>query len=54
MSDKTTYVFSAGIGSTILGYAPSLFGAGPISLWGVLGSIVGGFGGIYLAYKWMH
>jgi hypothetical protein len=54
MSEKTIYLFASGVGATVFGYAPSLFGAGPFSLWGVLGSVVGGLGGIYLAYKWLH
>ena len=54
MSEKRIYVFAAGVGSTLLGYAPSLFGAGPFSGWAIIGSIAGGLGGIFLAYKWMH
>ena len=54
MSEKTLYIFVGGIGSTILGYLPSLFGAGPFSIWGILGAFVGGIAGIYLAYKWLH
>lgn len=54
MSEKTTYIFAGGVGSTILGYAPSLFGLGIFSFWGILGSMVGGLIGIYLAYRWMH
>jgi hypothetical protein len=39
------------IGSTIGGYLPTLFGAHGISLWAVLTSAIGGFVGIYLAFR---
>ena len=54
MSEKTIYLFAAGVGSSLLGYAPGLFGVGIFSFWGILGSVVGGFIGLYLAYRWMH
>lgn len=39
------------IGSSIGGYAPVLLGADMFSLWSIVGSIVGGLLGIYLAYR---
>lgn len=40
------------VGSTIGGYVPSLFGAGFLSLWGIVGSAIGGILGIWIAYKY--
>jgi hypothetical protein len=54
MSEKTIYIFAGGVGSSILGYAPGLFGIGIFSFWGILGSTIGGLLGIFLAYRWMH
>ena len=54
MSEKSIYVFASVVGSSLLGYAPGLFGFGIFSIWGILGSMVGGLTGIYLAYRWMH
>jgi uncharacterized membrane protein YeaQ/YmgE (transglycosylase-associated protein family) len=39
------------IGSTIGGYLPTLFGAHGISYWSLLGGTIGGFLGIYIAFK---
>jgi len=41
----------ATVGSIVGGYVPCLFGADMISMSGVAGSVVGGFLGIYVAYK---
>ncbi len=40
------------VGSTIGGYIPGIFGAGFLSLWGIVGSAVGGIAGIWIAYKY--
>ena len=39
------------VGSTAGGYVPTLFGAELLSLWGVLGSTVGGIAGVFLGIK---
>jgi len=39
------------LGSFLGGLIPTLFGAGSISIASVVGSVVGGFAGIYLGYK---
>lgn len=51
MSKKTVYL-AATIGGIIGGYLPVvLFGAGSFSIWSILGSLVGGLGGIWVAVK---
>ncbi len=37
--------------SSLGGWIPILFGAGTISIASIVGSIVGGIGGIYLGYQ---
>lgn len=39
------------IGSSLGGYVPALFGVNSFSLWGVLGSLVGGGIGIFAGSK---
>jgi uncharacterized protein YcfJ len=39
------------IGGIIGGYIPVLFGAGGLSLISIVGSTIGGFAGIWLAYR---
>ncbi len=39
------------VGSTVGGYVPCLFGADLLSLWGIVGSVVGGIAGIFGGYK---
>jgi hypothetical protein len=52
MSRKSLVMLGMIIGSSVGGYAPALFGADPLaSMWGVVGTGVGGFLGIWLAYK---
>jgi hypothetical protein len=51
MSRKTIVMFGMIIGSTIGGFIPSLWGAGSLSYSGLIFSALGGFGGIFLAYK---
>jgi len=38
-------------GSLIGGYIPSLFGAGLLSIWGLVGSTVGAILGLWIAYR---
>ena len=39
------------VGSALGGYAPSLFGAETFSMWGLLGSTVGGIVGVFVGIK---
>lgn len=39
------------IGGIIGAYVPVLFGADGLSAWSIIGSTIGGFVGIYAAYK---
>ena len=36
-----------GVGSVIGGFVPSIFGAGALSLWGLVGSTIGAIAGLY-------
>jgi hypothetical protein len=54
MSDKSLVYLGAGIGGTVGGLAPALFGAGAFSAWGVIGSFVGGALGIWIAWRYLH
>jgi hypothetical protein len=49
--NKGLITLLAGIGGTIGGYVPVLFGAGGLSGWSILGGLVGGIAGIWLAVK---
>lgn len=49
-----TYTLAAGVGSTIGGFIPTLWGASLFSGWSVLLTAVGGIAGIYLAYRFLH
>jgi len=50
MDKKVVYIF-VGIGGTVGGYLPVIFGAGALSGWSILGSTIGGIIGIVLATK---
>lgn len=50
MSSKLIWV-GVLVGSSLGGYLPSLFGSGLFSLWGVLGSTLGGFLGVWAGVK---
>jgi len=39
------------IGSLIGGYIPSLFGAGFLSIWGLVGSTIGAILGLWITYR---
>jgi hypothetical protein len=45
------YLLAIAVFGTIGGYLPSLFGASYFSLWGILGSAIGGLFGIWFVYK---
>lgn len=48
--DKKIALLAVSIGSLIGGYVPSIFGAGPFSLWGIVMGTVGGIAGLWV-YK---
>jgi len=50
MDKRVMYIF-IGVGGTIGGYIPILFGAGGLSLWSIIGSTIGGIIGIILANR---
>jgi len=50
MNKSLAYLLIAVFG-TIGGYLPMLFGGGELSGWSILGTAIGGFLGLYLAYK---
>ena len=39
------------LGSTVGGYVPTLWGADMLSFSSILGSVIGGLAGIWIAYK---
>lgn len=53
MSPKSLVWLGVGVGGTIGGLVPMLWGAGAFSFWGVLFSGLGGFAGLYLSYKYL-
>jgi len=50
MEKKVVYIF-VGIGGTVGGYLPVIFGASAFSGWSIVGSTIGGIIGIVLAVK---
>ena len=42
------------VGTTLGGYLPTLAGADWLSLWGVLGSVIGGLAGIWAGSRLAH
>lgn len=50
-SMKSIIMLTAGLGGTIGGYLPVLFGASGFSGWSILGALIGGIAGIYIGYK---
>ena len=51
MSNRSLYLLGAGIGGTAGGFLPALWGASDFSGWAILLSMVGGFVGLWVAYK---
>ena len=47
--DKKVVLLISGVGMTIGGYLPTLFGANPLGGWSILGGMIGGILGIWLA-----
>ena len=54
MSQKGLYYLGAGVGGTVGGLLPGLWGASDFSGWGILLSGVGGIAGIWIMYKVTH
>jgi hypothetical protein len=48
---KAAIWLGAGVGGTIGGWIPTLWGAGVFSLWALLLSTVGGIAGIVIVYR---
>ncbi|MEI6054205.1 MAG: hypothetical protein WCQ49_02425 [Candidatus Saccharibacteria bacterium] len=48
--NKTIILFFVLVFGLIGGYLPTIFGEDIFSLWGILGSTIGGFFGIWLGY----
>ncbi len=48
---KTLIWFGFFVGSSLGAFLPCLFGAASLSLWGLLGSVVGGSAGIFAGFK---
>ena len=54
MSDKAMIMLGATVGGAVGGYIPTLLGADVFSAWGILGGLIGGLGGIWLAWRYIH
>lgn len=48
--DKKIYYLVGSLRSTISAYIPVILGAGGLSIWSILGGLVGGVGAIVIAY----
>jgi hypothetical protein len=51
MSNRNLYLLAAGVGGTIGGFLPALWGAGEFSGWGILLSMVGSFAGLWAVHR---
>ncbi len=51
--DKKLVWLMASIGMIIGGWLPTLFGAGDLSLWSLLGGLVGGVAAIFLTNRYL-
>ena len=52
--NKGVITLMAGLGGTIGGYIPALFGADGFSGWSILGAFVGGILGIWAGYRFSN
>ncbi|HUD11515.1 MAG TPA: hypothetical protein VMS08_03820 [Candidatus Saccharimonadia bacterium] len=53
MSNRSLYFLGAGIGGTIGGFVPAIWGGSLLGGWSILLSTVGGLVGIWAAYKFI-
>jgi hypothetical protein len=53
MNTKSLIWLGIGVGGTIGGFIPDLWGAGAFSLWGIVMSTLGGLGGWWLVYRYL-
>lgn len=51
MSTKALVTLGMVIGSLVGGYAPTILGAGLLSFWSIIGSMLGGLLGIWVGYR---
>jgi len=49
--DKKIYYLVGSLGSTVGAYIPVILGAGGLSIWSILGGLVGGVGAIVVVYR---
>ncbi len=49
--NKGLITLCAGVGSTVGGYIPVLFGTSGFGGWSILGAFIGGIFGIWVGYK---
>ena len=49
--DKKIYYLVGSLGSTFGAYIPVILGAGGLSIWSILGGLVGGVGAIVVVYR---
>jgi len=54
MSSRGLYLLGAGVGGTIGGFVPGLWGGSDFSGWGILLSMVGGIIGIWAVYRFIN
>lgn len=51
MSAKVLVIIGMTLGTFFGGYLPILIGVDALSLWSILGSLIGGLAGIYVGFK---
>jgi hypothetical protein len=51
MSNRSLFFLAAGIGGTAGGFLPGLWGGSDFGGWSILLSMIGGFAGLWVAYK---
>ncbi len=54
MSNKSIIYLGAGVGGFLGGFIPFIWGAGYLSLWGVIFEGIGGLIGIWIAWKLLN
>ena len=52
MSNRSLYILGATVGGIVGGFVPAIWGASDFSGWGILLSTIGGFFGLWVAYKY--